>query len=293
MNAAARLALFAAALSGVFGAAVLVGGAAGPAGGVAPAGAAGARAGHQTAEHGAAGHTAAAPAGPLPGLQIAQDGYRLVMDRTRYPQGVQTLTFRITGPSGAVVREFAETHTKRLHLIVARRDLATFEHLHPGLAQDGTWTGRADLRRAGAYRVFADFSTGGRALTLGADLDVAGAYDPVDLPAPAATARTRDGLEVTLRDGGTPLAGREQRPVFEVRAQGRPVDSELDPYLGARGHLVALRAGDLAYLHTHPGDGDRLTFMTDYPSPGSYRLWVQFSYRGRVQTAAFTQEVTR
>ena len=293
MNAAARLALFAAALSGVFGAAVLVGGVVGPAGGVAPAGAAGAGAEHQRAEHGATGHPAAAPAGSLPGLQIAQDGYRLLIDRTLYPQGVQTLTFRITGPSGAVVHEFAETHTKRLHLIVARRDLATFEHLHPGLAPDGTWTGRADLRRAGAYRVFADFSTGGKALTLGADLDVAGAYDPAVLPAPAATARTRDGLEVTLRGGGTLPAGREQRSVFDIRAQGRPVDSELDPYLGAQGHLVALRAGDLAYLHTHPEDGDRLTFMTDYPSPGSYRLWVQFSYRGRVQTAAFTQEVTR
>ncbi|MCW2883873.1 MAG: hypothetical protein JWL58_735 [Streptosporangiaceae bacterium] len=56
---------------------------------------------------------------------------------------------------------------------------------------------------------------------------------------------------------------------------------------------AALRAGDLAYLHTHPDDGDRLAFMSDYPSPGSYRPWVQFSYRGRVQTAAFTQEVTR
>src|SRR5438477_3662407 len=36
-------------------------------------------------------------------------------------------------------------------------------------------------------------------------------------------------------------------------------DGYLQPYLGAYGHLVALRDGDLAYLHVHPdgapGDG--------------------------------------
>lgn len=35
--------------------------------------------------------------------------------------------------------------------------------------------------------------------------------------------------------------------------------TDLKPYVGAFGHLVALRAGDLAYLHVHPdgapGDG--------------------------------------
>ena len=36
-----------------------------------------------------------------------------------------------------------------------------------------------------------------------------------------------------------------------VTKDGQPV-TDLQPYLGAYGHLVALRAGDLAYLHVHP-----------------------------------------
>jgi hypothetical protein len=69
-----------------------------------------------------------------------------------------------------------------------------------------------------------------------------------------------------------------------------------EPYLGARGHLVALRQGDLAYLHVHPLDeaaAGAITFATDFPTAGKYRLFLQFKHRGQVHTAAFTQEVVR
>jgi hypothetical protein len=60
--------------------------------------------------------------------------------------------------------------------------------------------------------------------------------------------------------------------------------------LGAKGHLVALRAGDLAYLHTHPA-GDTISFETEFPSQGRYRLFLQFKHGGEVHTAAFTRAV--
>ena len=58
---------------------------------------------------------------------------------------------------------------------------------------------------------------------------------------------------------------------------------------------MALREGDLAYLHVHPTeDGDdAVSFMTEFPSAGRYRLFLQFKHDGRVHTAAFTQEVAR
>ena len=59
----------------------------------------------------------------------------------------------------------------------------------------------------------------------------------------------------------------------------------------AKGHLVALRQGDLAYLHVHP-DADRLKFMATFPTAGAYRLFLQFKVDGSVHTAAFTQEVS-
>ena len=61
-------------------------------------------------------------------------------------------------------------------------------------------------------------------------------------------------------------------------------------YLGAGGHLVALREGDLAFLHVHPLD-DGVTFEATFPSAGRFRLFLQFKHAGRVQTVAFTEEI--
>ena len=67
----------------------------------------------------------------------------------------------------------------------------------------------------------------------------------------------------------------------------------MQDYLGAKGHLVALRQGDLAFLHVHP-DANSLKFMATFPTAGAYRLFLQFKTTdGRLHTAAFTQEVTR
>jgi hypothetical protein len=71
--------------------------------------------------------------------------------------------------------------------------------------------------------------------------------------------------------------------------------TDLEPYLGARGHLVALREGDLAFLHVHPADattiGSSISFHAALPSAGRYRLFLQFQHHGVVHTAAFTLEV--
>jgi hypothetical protein len=85
-------------------------------------------------------------------------------------------------------------------------------------------------------------------------------------------------------------AGRESTLAFDVSRDGRAV--AVDPYLGARGHLVILREGDLAYLHTH-ADEDQLRFRTTFPSPGRYRAFLQFSANGVVHTGPFTIEVGR
>ena len=119
---------------------------------------------------------------------------------------------------------------------------------------------------------------------------------PVDfqpLPAPSATARTAGGYEVEL-SGGDSRAGRESDLEFAVYRDGEAIRTE--PYLGAGGHLVALREGDLGYFHTHPaehGDDAAVPFATAFPSAGRYRLFFQFKHDGEVRTAAFTRAVAR
>ena len=238
-------------------------------------------------------------AAELPGgLQSTQDGYTLELaDSITTANPNVPLQFRVVSATGAPVKRYATVHEKLLHLIVVRNDLASFQHVHPTLDDEGTWRVPLNLERAGDYRVFADFMpAGGPALTLGANLHVAGRYDPQPLPPVSETAKV-DGYTVKL--SGTPNADEASMLTLSVSRDGKPV-GDLQPYLGAYGHLVALRASDLAYLHVHPmgdaGDtksasGPDIGFHTTFPSPGSYRLYLDFQHGGVVRTAAFSVNI--
>ena len=227
---------------------------------------------------------------PVRGLAVAEGGLRLAVAHPGLERGrPQRVSFRILGAGGAPVRDFDVEHTKRMHLIIARRDLTGFQHLHPEMAPDGTWSTRVKLDDAGSYRLFADFSHDGRATTLASDLRVDGAAELAPLPAQTASAVSDGGYDVRL-DAPATSAGEESDLRFAITRDGRPVKTE--PYLGAGGHLVALREGDLAFLHVHPeGAGGEPSFATRFPTAGRYRLFLQFKDRGRVQTVAFTREV--
>ncbi len=223
------------------------------------------------------------------GLAVSQRGLTLELPRTSLRAGTTArLAFRIADAAGRTVRGFDVAHAKRMHVILVRRDLTGFQHLHPVQGADGSWSVRVRVPEGGTYRLFADFSRHGAARTLGADLAVSGPGAARALPAPT-TATSVDGLTVAQRAPAS-RAGRETELDYAVTRGGRPVP--LQPYLGARGHLVALREGDLAFLHVHP-EADRLRFATRFPSSGRYRLFVQFKSAGRVHTAAFTREVGR
>ncbi|MEV0972573.1 hypothetical protein [Microtetraspora glauca] len=244
------------------------------------------------------GSTQANPAGSASvpgGLQVSQNGYTLTPLTTTVEPGETTdFRFTVTGPDGRPVTGYQVRHDKKLHFILVSRDLAQFRHLHPVEAGGGVWSVPLTLPSAGAYRMFADFAPdGGSGMTLGADLYAAGDYAPKALPSAARTA-TVDGYTVTL--DGDLVPGRASRITLKISKDGEPV-TDLQPYLGAYGHLVALRGGDLAYLHVHPdgepGDGrtrpgPEIVFYAEVPSRGDYRLFLDFQHKGEVRTADFT-----
>ncbi|KOX04495.1 hypothetical protein ADK65_05105 [Streptomyces sp. NRRL B-1140] len=296
MNTGLRITTFAAALAATFGTTYGVGQAVGPVVAENPPkhGNEHARPTQEQAEGGGhAGHDTP-PAG---GLQISEGGYTLDLQTPRVTAGKQAdLRFTVRDAAGRALTAYQREHDKELHLIVASRDLVTYRHLHPTRAADGTWSTPVVLPRAGGYRVFADFTPAGKDagnLTLGADLAASGPYRARQLP-PANTTARIDGYHVKL--AGTLRPGAASELKLRVSRDGRPV-TDLQPYLGAYGHLVALRSGDLAYLHVHPngepGDGTTtpgpdISFTATAPSSGSYRLFLDFKHEGKVHTAAFT-----
>ena len=252
MRTPARVAAFAAALGVTFGAATIAGAALGPLRG------AGTGHGHSDAMADAHGGGHAGMGAPA-GLAASQDGYSLVPDATTLPLGRRVeLSFRILGPDGQALTHFDVAHTRRMHLIVLRRDLTGYQHVHPTLDRSG-WRVRLRLPEAGVYRAYADFSTDGHAMSS---------------PPP----------EPETTELG-----------YALSRAARPLD-DVEPYLGADGHLVALREGDLAFLHVHPeesGTPGTIRFGAALPSAGRYRLFLQFKHEGRVRTVAHTLEVSR
>lgn len=254
----------------------------------------GEKAGKPGKAEGAEGKAAALPSG----LQASEGGYTLNL-KTPSIAASSPAELRFTVVRDATGRNltgYEREHDKELHLIVASRDLTVYRHLHPARAADGTWSVPAELPKAGGYRVFADFAPEGakEGLTLGADLAASGTYKPAALPEKRATADAGDGYKAALDGRLRPGAANEL--TLRVSKNGTPV-RDLQPYLGAYGHLVALRSGDLAYLHVHPngepGDGKTrpgpgVSFTATTPSAGTYRLFLDFKHEGKVRTAAFT-----
>lgn len=289
MSAAARLAGFAVVLALVFAGAAFAGSLVDVHPGTSTGDTA-AEPAHEGMSTGPAGHGAGSPAPQaVRGLAVSEGDLTLRLARTTAaPRKPVQLAFRIVDGHGRTVRDFDVEHTRRMHFIVVRRDMTHFQHLHPTQGADGSWSVTARLRDAGSFRAFADFSVDGRPHTLAADLTVDGTVRSHELPAPADSVDV-DGLRVTLTSGAAE-ARAESQLAFRVTRDGEPV--AVEDYLGAKGHLVALRRGDLAFLHVHP-DANSLSFMADFPTAGGYRLFLQFQVEGRVHTAAFTQEVSR
>ncbi|HET6989555.1 MAG TPA: hypothetical protein VFI00_23200 [Kribbella sp.] len=291
--AALRLGAFAGALALAFGAAFAIGSAVDPVAAADPAPAPA----HNEEMGGMeqAGHDSD---GQLPGLAVTDSGYTFTPATTSFRSGTKTqLRFTIQGPDGKAVTQYTKTHEKDLHLIVVRRDLSGFHHVHPTMDTTGVWSIPFTFTTGGTWRLYADFQPAGvdKKLTLGTDVNVSGSFTPVPLAKPA-SADSFQGYDVTLE--GSPVAGHEAELTFHVSRGGKPV-TDLQPYLGAFGHLVSLRSGDLAYLHNHPAQhaepgttgGPSVTFGTTFPTVGTYRLYLDFQHAGTVHTAEFTVQV--
>lgn len=244
--------------------------------------------------------SAVAAAAALPGgLMVSDGGYTLDLAEPALTAGRATrVSFRILGPDGDPVTDYAKTHDKDLHFIAVRRDLSGFQHVHPTKASNGQWSTAVDLS-PGSWRFFADFAPAklDQPITLGVDAAVQGVFIPSRTPQSSRTSTVGD-CTVTL--AGALVPGKSSKLTLTVTKNGTPV-TDLQPYLAAYGHLVALRAGDLAYLHVHPdgepGDGrtpagPQITFHVEVPSTGNYRLFLDFKHDGVVRTAEFTQDAT-
>jgi hypothetical protein len=227
---------------------------------------------------------------PKPAV-TAVDGYELRLDASSTDG--HELTYRVVGPDGKTVTEYQDNHGALLHTVLVRPDLSGFQHVHPQIGADGSWTVTVP---PGASHIVFDLWPAGAAsnIVLATNADDEVPTVTVALP-PADDAPTVDGL-VVQRDGLT----------FTVTNPDGSPATGLEPYLGAAGHLIAIRQGDLAYTHLHPA-GTVMAGMPDMTTPssaaenvltfdgtlttGTYRVFLQFGHDGDVVTVPYTVTV--
>ncbi|WP_345400820.1 hypothetical protein [Amycolatopsis samaneae] len=236
------------------------------------------------------------------GLAAESAGFRFAPETTTLPATQPSaFRFRITGAGGAAVTAFEPEQTKLMHFYLIRSDLGGFQHLHPTMAPDGTWTAGLAAAQPGKYRAYAQFTTkdgAGKAVPLVLSQQVTVPGDAPDTPLPAASSTTTvDGYTLTL-SGDKLMAGMSHELTVTVAKDGKPV-TDLQPYLDTYAHLTGFHAGDQAFAHLHPhgevkGEhgGPELKFEATLPKAGDWRLFVQFRTGGVLHTAAVTLAVS-
>lgn len=187
-------------------------------------------------------------------------------------------------------------HTKKIHLIVVSEDLSWFDHIHPELNADGTYSVKEKFPAAGKYTLFADYKPSGANHTVDV-LNVA-----VSGTAPAAkkygadklTGDGGDGFSVSLSpEGGKFLTNMPMHINGVTMQNGKEVDvNTLEDYLGAKAHMVVVSLADKKYLHVHPSvEGGKFDLHTTFDKPGVYRGWIQYQSKGKVHTSDFVFNV--
>ena len=205
------------------------------------------------------------------------------------------LTLKIQDADGTPIRTFDILHEKLVHLIVVRDGLDEFAHLHPDVDSSGMITTQFAFPKSGKYRLFADHQSQGKPAGLATgELNVSGSDDQASALVPTASPEVAIGefnAHIEIRSG-------EQETNVQFRfvdGDGKPV-SDLQPYLGAMGHLVIISADGSEYVHAHPVSDAKtapdgaVEFAAHFPKPGIYKAWGQVQRNGTVFTVPYVLE---
>ncbi|QUL52129.1 hypothetical protein KDC22_16765 [Paenibacillus tritici] len=198
---------------------------------------------------------------------------------------------------GKPLDKFDISHEQKLHMMIVSKDLSYFNHIHPAFKGNGLFEIKTQFPAGGDYKLIADFiPTGGSAMSKMEWVHVEGdtaTAQPVQ-PEKELT-KAVDGKLVTLQFDS--LAANKELMLtytFKQEKTKTPI-TNLQPYLGAVGHVVILTESTEEYLHVHPmeetASGPDAQFMTTFPKSGLYKIWGQFKHNDQVFTVPFVINV--
>ena len=206
------------------------------------------------------------------------------------------LRIAVKQPGGvANVRRFATIHESAMHLFVVGGGLEFFAHEHPVQQPDGVFMVDLTLPRRGPYMAIVEFQPDGGTLQMVHQAFTTGAvFGRVAHPPTDTIAKIVNGMRISL-DASAVKPGEAQPMTLRVEdAETGAPSTDLEPYLGAGAHLIAVSPDLTEAVHDHPqpdGRGPTVTFRPLLPRAGVFKIWVQFQRDGRVTSASFVIEI--
>lgn len=208
--------------------------------------------------------------------------FNLTFIRPQAETGKSTpLTFSLMKNGKAI--ELTPLHEKLMHLIIVRKDLKYFSHLHPEEKEPGTFTATQTFVASGEYALWIEFSNGTLEHTISYRLNVAGNI----------TGKEEDTLGDVQVDFTSPEMRQDEKTelTFKISQDGKPAKIT-EPYLGAGGHLIVIHETleEFDHLHDENLGNTQLSFEITPEIPGNYAAWIEFKKDGstRIKKVEFS-----
>lgn len=208
------------------------------------------------------------------------------------------VTIEIVDIAGSPVQQFEIAHEKLMHFIIVSKDLTYFEHIHPEYQENGVFKVTTKFPTGGDYTLFAEFvpKSQDQPVVKSDRVAIIGESEaPAPLEVDTKLIKEVANKEVSLQFGHL-MAGMDLELTYSFRdVNTKQSITNLQPYLGALGHVIIISEGAEGYIHVHPMEskatGPEARFVANFPESGTYKIWGQFKHNGKEFTVPFTVEV--
>jgi hypothetical protein len=209
-----------------------------------------------------------------------------------------------TTQSSTPLTSFPIEHEKPMHLVDVSEDLTQFQHIHPEVGPDGTWSATTTFPETANYVLFDEFVYNGQQVLDRREFMVGEASPTSASLSPDVSPKTEAGLTASLSAPETITAGEDTSFTLHVTRDNQAV-TDLEPYLGAPAHVVIVSSDTRDFAHTHgevngmesmdspapSAFGPDISVHHTFPRAGLYKIWFQFGYQGSVITVPYVVEV--
>ncbi len=230
------------------------------------------------------------------GEKKASTQARLTVTTNITPNNIVPIVINVQNLDRKVIANFDTFQEKLMHLIVVSDNLQFFSHLHPNYKENGQFEVETRFPQAGGYTFFSDYKPTGQTEQVSVLKTQVAVNSPTAPKIDLNRTKTFNDIKVNLAlSEPTVKAGKEVTLMFNLQdaSNNQPL-TDLQPYLGERGHLVILKQSSPLtredYIHAHAMKDTptgQVHFMTSFPQPGKYKLWGQFNRNDKIVTADF------